>query len=51
MVRIDKELAESYRIRAESEDRSLAAEIRQALRRDPLRRDLLEDGESKEARA
>jgi hypothetical protein len=34
MVRIDEDQAEHYRARAEGEDRSLSAEIRQALRRD-----------------
>ena len=36
-VRIDEELVEPYRVRAESQDRSLSAEIRQALRRDRSR--------------
>jgi hypothetical protein len=39
MVRIDEDLAEPYRSRAENQDRSLSAEIRQALRRD-LQRDV-----------
>jgi hypothetical protein len=37
LVRIDEDQAESYRAEAETHDRSLSAEIRQALRRDRSR--------------
>ena len=46
-VRIDEVLVEPYRIRAEAQDRSLSAEVRQALRRDlarDQRAELVADG-------